>query len=84
MDPALRVTVSIGIADCSQSEDTGNAFRRADEALYQAKQGGRNRCIAAPSRTAAADGSPPQLRLKPEPAWPGGSCWFSKDKLVEK
>jgi diguanylate cyclase (GGDEF)-like protein len=52
MDPDLHVTVSIGVADCAQQEDTGNAFRRADEALYQAKQGGRNRCIAAPGAAA--------------------------------
>lgn len=58
MDPALRVTVSIGIAECSQAEDTGSAFRRADDALYQAKQGGRNRCIAAPTSTVSADGAP--------------------------
>lgn len=57
MDPTLGVTVSIGIADCGGEEDTGNAFRRADEALYQAKQSGRNRCVASP-RTWQGESAP--------------------------
>jgi diguanylate cyclase (GGDEF)-like protein len=52
MDPHMKVTVSIGVAGCDQQEETGNAFRRADEALYQAKQHGRNRCVAAPAEDA--------------------------------
>lgn len=48
MDPALGITVSIGMAACSDGEEPDSAFRRADEALYQAKQGGRNRCVASP------------------------------------
>lgn len=63
MDPNLGVTVSIGIADCAQDEETGNAFKRADDALYQAKEGGRNRCVAAP-RTVT---QPPAQR-EPRPA----------------
>ena len=46
--PALKVTVSIGIADSRFSEDTANTFKRADQALYKAKQAGRNRSIVAP------------------------------------
>ncbi len=45
IDPALAVTVSIGIADCAQQDEPDSAFRRADEALYLAKMQGRNRCI---------------------------------------
>jgi diguanylate cyclase (GGDEF)-like protein len=43
----LKVTVSIGIADARYNEDTALTFKRADEALYLAKQSGRNRCIVA-------------------------------------
>lgn len=40
----IPVTVSIGCATFAQSDSTGpDLFRRADEKLYQAKQGGRNR-----------------------------------------
>ena len=39
----LAVTISVGLA-CSQSgESADDLVRRADAALYQAKQGGRNR-----------------------------------------
>ena len=54
MDPALGITVSIGMAVCSQSEEPDSAFRRADAALYQAKQGGRNRCVASAAAAPAA------------------------------
>lgn len=43
----LKVTVSIGIADSRLSEDTAQTFKRADEALYRAKQSGRNRTVIA-------------------------------------
>lgn len=56
MDPALRVTVSVGIADCGRSEHTGSTFKRADEALYCAKHKGRNQCKLAPR--AAEEQSP--------------------------
>jgi len=54
----LNVTVSIGIADSRFSEETTMTFKRADDALYKAKQHGRNRCVIAtpalPSHTGAA------------------------------
>lgn len=54
----LKVTVSIGIADSRFTEETAMTFKRADEALYKAKQNGRNRCIIAtpalPSHASAA------------------------------
>lgn len=43
IDPALRVTVSIGIAHALNGESRDALFRRADAALYRAKQNGRNR-----------------------------------------
>jgi len=47
MNPALEITVSVGIADCLPDDSVTNAFKRADDALYEAKNNGRNRCTAA-------------------------------------
>ena len=41
--PPLRVTTSIGLAMLGPDEPLESALRRADQALYLAKQGGRNR-----------------------------------------
>jgi diguanylate cyclase (GGDEF)-like protein len=44
LDPALRVTLSIGAMESTTSDDAlAKLARRADELLYRAKQGGRNR-----------------------------------------
>lgn len=45
---AIPITASFGVA-CLRADETGEAFfKRADTALYAAKQGGRNRtCVAA-------------------------------------
>lgn len=43
-DRPLQVTASIGVAVCSQKEHSMQAIQqRADEAMYKAKQAGRNR-----------------------------------------
>jgi diguanylate cyclase (GGDEF)-like protein len=42
----IFITVSIGVSSRYGQEDTADAlFARADKALYQAKQGGKNRCV---------------------------------------
>jgi diguanylate cyclase (GGDEF)-like protein len=46
--PGLRVTVSIGVAEHVRRADSAVTLRRADEALYRAKEGGRNRSESAP------------------------------------
>ncbi|MGB6310602.1 MAG: GGDEF domain-containing protein [Steroidobacteraceae bacterium] len=43
----VRVTVSCGITELSPDDSSGGAFDRADAALYRAKSGGKNLCIAA-------------------------------------
>ena len=45
----VRVTVSCGVTSLRDSDgaDGGTIFERADAALYRAKDGGRNLCIAA-------------------------------------
>ncbi len=48
IDPDLRITVSIGVAEHVRRADSAATLKRADDALYRAKEGGRNRCEAAP------------------------------------
>jgi diguanylate cyclase (GGDEF)-like protein len=38
----LSVTVSMGVAQCRENESEDSVFERADLALYQAKENGRN------------------------------------------
>jgi diguanylate cyclase len=42
----VRVTASIGVAQFRQGDTPQAVFERADLALYTAKNGGRNRCVA--------------------------------------
>ena len=39
----LRVTLSIGIAALAEGDDGNRLFDKADQALYSAKDGGRDR-----------------------------------------
>jgi predicted signal transduction protein with EAL and GGDEF domain len=53
----VPVTISIGVsAACGEHVDYETLFKAADEALYEAKRGGRNRVVAA--RDEAAGGPP--------------------------
>lgn len=42
----LAITISCGLTEFREGDDPGKIFKRADAALYQAKQEGRNRCKA--------------------------------------
>ena len=44
--PGLRITFSAGVAECAPGEDLHQAIDRADRALYQAKQAGRDRTVS--------------------------------------
>jgi diguanylate cyclase (GGDEF)-like protein len=43
VDPALRVTISLGVAEWNGHETLARVTARADERLYRAKEEGRNR-----------------------------------------
>lgn len=45
-DTVLPLTISIGVVEVDLKEPPENAYKLADDALYAAKRGGRNRVIA--------------------------------------
>lgn len=50
---ALQVTTSVGVAEAEAGESLRDVFKRADSALYKAKQTGRNKALPAELRRAA-------------------------------
>lgn len=45
-DTPVKVTISVGLTEFNGDDTPASAFERADQALYQAKRAGRNRCVA--------------------------------------
>ena len=48
-DTQIRYTVSIGVAQLAPGEPIEKWLKRADQALYEAKESGRDKYIAAPA-----------------------------------
>ena len=55
ISPALKLTVSIGVAEFRSGESIAQTVARADEALYLAKANGRNRIVCYGDETAGQD-----------------------------
>lgn len=47
LNDKIRLSASFGVSERQPSEDFASCFKRADNALYKAKEQGRNRCIRA-------------------------------------
>jgi diguanylate cyclase len=45
-DKAVGITISCGLAQVKGKDTLDTVFKRADKALYKAKESGRNRCIS--------------------------------------
>ena len=54
----VQITISIGIAEFTEGDTAESVFERADKALYEAKEGGRNRCELASAENASAETKP--------------------------
>jgi len=48
---AVEITISCGISGFRADDNVAAVFERADQALYQAKESGRNRCVVAACRS---------------------------------
>ena len=45
--PGIQLTISLGVCEYKPEQNIFEAITRADQALFQAKLGGRNRAIVA-------------------------------------
>lgn len=45
-ESTLNVTMTFGVMECTAGDGIDDCIRKADEALYRGKAGGRNRCVA--------------------------------------
>jgi diguanylate cyclase len=46
-DQSVSITISCGLSQFAEGDDIESVFARADQAVYQAKRGGKNRCEVA-------------------------------------
>jgi diguanylate cyclase (GGDEF)-like protein/PAS domain S-box-containing protein len=53
--PDIRLTMSFGVAQAQTGDDPESLFKRADEALYEAKQSGKNRVRTRAESTELSD-----------------------------
>ncbi len=44
-DNGLKITASIGVADCTCDDEINQTIKKADSAMYKAKEDGRNRVV---------------------------------------
>jgi diguanylate cyclase (GGDEF)-like protein len=45
--PGIHLTISLGVCEYKPEQNIFEAISRADQALFQAKRGGRNRAMVA-------------------------------------